>query len=59
MSIYSDAHSYGIAIVDITTGEFRVTEITGSGIQKKLMEEIAKYSPAELIAIKTLQTLKA
>ncbi|NLK96985.1 DNA mismatch repair protein MutS [Defluviitalea saccharophila] len=52
MSIYSDAHSYGIAIVDITTGEFRVTEITGSGIQKKLMEEIAKYSPAELICNK-------
>lgn len=52
MSIYSDTNSYGIAVVDITTGEFRVTEIAGSGIQKKLMEEIAKYNPAELICNK-------
>ena len=52
MSIYSDTNSYGLAVVDITTGEFQVTEIKEAGIQKKLMDELAKYNPTELICNK-------
>jgi DNA mismatch repair protein MutS len=49
VSIYSKAHMYGIAVVDISTGEFSTTRITWGNTLNKLLDEIAKYSPAEII----------
>lgn len=46
MSIYYHKGCYGIAFVDITTGDFFVTEVTE---HRKLMDEIAKFSPSEII----------
>nr|WP_330381818.1 DNA mismatch repair protein MutS [Defluviitalea phaphyphila] len=49
ISVYSNINSYGIGIVDVTTGEFHVTEITGVNSNRKLLDEIAKYKPSEII----------
>ncbi|MCR5509305.1 MAG: DNA mismatch repair protein MutS [Lachnospiraceae bacterium] len=40
------ADRYGLSACDITTGEFRSTEVDNEG---KLLDEIFKYSPAEII----------
>jgi len=46
MGIYSGNGEYGISFVDITTGDFRTTTIDDKG---KLMDEIFKFTPAEII----------
>lgn len=46
MSIYYHKESFGIAFVDITTGDFLVTEVNK---ERKLLDEIAKFSPSEII----------
>ena len=54
VSIYSKGHMFGLAIVDITTGEFSTTRITWGNTLNKLLDEIAKYSPAEIITNQTI-----
>ena len=46
MSVVYMGHNYGIAIVDITTGDFFVTEVTS---ERMFMDEINKFTPSELI----------
>ena len=40
---------FGLAVIDVSTGEFLVTEISGQGAQQRLLEEIARLSPAEIL----------
>ncbi|HHV28676.1 MAG TPA: DNA mismatch repair protein MutS [Clostridium sp.] len=49
MSIYKSKTYYGIACVDLTTGEFLSTYITFGNTFSKLMDEIAKFSPSEIV----------
>ena len=46
MSIVHTTNIYGISVVDITTGDYFVTEIDSN---RKLMDEIYKWSPSEII----------
>ena len=46
MCIYYTEDIYGIAVSDITTGIFLTTEVTD---ERKLIDEIYKYSPSEII----------
>lgn len=46
MSIVYISDRFGISIADITTGDFKVTEVTSL---RKLTDEIYKYSPREII----------
>ncbi len=46
MSIMYTINNYGIAVVDITTGDFFVTEVDNC---RKLEDEINKYCPSEII----------
>lgn len=41
-----DTNLFGLAFLDITTGDFRVTEVSGS---KALLAELRRVQPAELI----------
>lgn len=50
MSIYKYGVYFGLAIVDISTGEFTSTSISWGSTITKLQDEIAKYSPSEIIA---------
>ena len=46
MSIVYIADQYGISVADITTGDYFVTEVS---TQRKLMDEIYKFAPTEII----------
>lgn len=39
----------GLATLDPSTGEFAVTEIEGSELQEKLLQELARLKPSELL----------
>lgn len=49
VSIFAKKHMYGFAAVDVSTGYFATTRITWGNTLGKLLDEIAKYSPAEII----------
>ena len=49
MCIYKNAIYYGVTVCDITTGDFRTTEIKETNNFAILLDEISKYSPAELV----------
>jgi len=40
---------YGVSFADVTTGDFVVTELAPPGSTQQLMDEMAKFSPAECI----------
>ncbi|MBR5337334.1 MAG: DNA mismatch repair protein MutS [Lachnospiraceae bacterium] len=46
MSICSVEDSFGIAVCDVTTGEFAMTQADELG---KVMDEIIKYAPSEIV----------
>ena len=46
MSISGTRETYGLSLLDLSTGEFSTTEIQG---KEKLLSEITRFSPAELI----------
>jgi len=39
----------GLAILEPSTGEFTVTELSGDGVQERLLQELARVRPAELL----------
>ena len=49
MSIYKTGTYFGISVCDISTGDFRTTQITENNNFPKLLDEISRYNPAELI----------
>ena len=50
MSIYYNMTDFGIGIVDVSTGEFRTSQvIRAKNPKEKLLDEIAKYKPSEMI----------
>ena len=51
MCIVHTTNEYGVSIVDISTGDFYVTELDSGG---KLMDEINKFDPTEIISNSTL-----
>jgi DNA mismatch repair protein MutS len=45
----------GIAVLEPSTGEFTVTEISGEGLSEKLIAELARLQPSELLVDKQLE----
>ena len=50
MSIYKSGIFFGISVCDISTGEFYSCEIKENNNFETLLDEIARFSPAEIIA---------
>jgi DNA mismatch repair protein MutS len=48
----------GLAFLDPSTGEFAVTEFVGEGIRDKLLSEIIRVKPSELLVGKELEELR-
>ncbi len=46
MAIVHTTNAYGISVVDITTGDYFVTEVDN---ERKLMDEVYKWAPSEII----------
>ena len=49
LSIYKTGTYFGISASDISTGDFRTTQITETNNFPKLLDEISRYNPAEII----------
>ena len=49
MSVFVCGQVYGVAIADVSTGDFYCTSIAFGNTKNKLLDEIAKFAPAELI----------
>lgn len=49
MSLYKHKTFFGIAFVDITTGDFTSTSIVLGNTEGKLMDEIARFAPSEMV----------
>jgi len=49
MSVCRNGNFYGLAAVDVTTGDFYATRITWGNTRGKLLDEIAKFMPSELV----------
>src|SRR5947209_3577068 len=42
-------NAYGLAFVDVTTGEFAVTEVTGPGAREAIETEVLRLNPSECL----------
>ena len=49
MSIYKQGIFFGVAVCDISTGDFLATQIKETNNFIKLLDEIARYYPAEIV----------
>ncbi|HZK28562.1 MAG TPA: DNA mismatch repair protein MutS [Thermoclostridium sp.] len=49
MSVYCLQNYFGIAVTDVTTGDFYTTQVVYGNTEKKLFDEIYRYKPSELI----------
>ncbi len=49
MCIYRFKNLFGLSVVDISTGEFSCTQLNWGNTFGKLTDEIAKYSPSEIV----------
>ena len=56
MSIVCVSDRFGISVADITTGAYFVTEVDN---ERKLMDEIVRYSPAEIICNQSFEVCGA
>ncbi|NLE24169.1 MAG: DNA mismatch repair protein MutS [Clostridiaceae bacterium] len=56
MAIYCQQIYFGIAVVDVSTGEFFSTQITWGSSMGKLVDEISRYKPSEIIVNEGLTT---
>ncbi|MGN1301185.1 MAG: hypothetical protein ACI4U9_01465 [Clostridia bacterium] len=54
MSIFKQGIYFGLAVCDITTGDFYASKIMGENNYAALIDEISKFNPAEIIVNKML-----
>ena len=50
MSVYKKGIFFGVAVCDISTGEFYATQINEDNNFERLLDEISRFTPAEIIA---------
>ena len=50
MSIFKNGIYFGVAICDVSTGDFYATQIKSTNNFEKLLDEIARFMPAEIVA---------
>ena len=59
MSIYKSGIYYGLGICDVSTGDFYATQICENNNFSKLLDEISRYSPSEIIVNKMMFETKS
>ncbi len=55
MAIYKEGIYFGLAVCDISTGDFYATEIKEENNYAKLLDEISRYNPSEIIVNKMMK----
>lgn len=48
-SVYADGKSCAVCFADISTGSVELTDCSGDNVEERLINEISRYSPAEMI----------
>ena len=48
-SICRSANETGLCFADVSTGEFRITVVSGDDMQGKIIDQLSTYSPKEII----------
>ena len=59
MSVYKAGIYYGLGICDVSTGDFYATQICENNNFSKLLDEISRYSPSEIIVNKMMFETKS
>ncbi len=59
MSIYKTGIYYGLGICDVSTGDFYATQICENNNFSKLLDEISRYTPSEIIVNKLMFETKS
>ena len=59
MSVYKTGIYYGLGICDVSTGDFYATQICENNNFSKLLDEISRYSPSEIIVNKMMFETKS
>ena len=49
MAVYKRGYCFGLCVADISTGELRAAQVSWGNTHDKLVDEIARYSPSEMI----------
>lgn len=57
LCIYGDKNGYGLSVCDVTTGEFKTTEFVSVNAANKIIDEIALFSPAEIICNESFKNI--
>ena len=55
LSLFRDDQVYGLSGVDVSTGEFFISEITNGNVNDKLMNELSRIHPSEILINESLQ----
>lgn len=55
LSLFRDDQVYGLSGVDVSTGEFFISEITTGNVNDKLMNELSRIHPSEILINESLQ----
>ncbi len=51
--VYKESGGVGLSVVDVTTGEMHATQFDEGDLESKLLNELARYSPSEIIGNET------
>ncbi len=49
-AVSMDKENYGLCFVDASTGELHLTDVSGDNTAKRVIDELGKYNPREIIA---------
>ncbi len=58
-AIYFERKNFGLCFVDASTGTVNVTEITGSDAEQRVIAELGRFNPKEIITINGIAEKKA
>jgi len=56
-SVFGSGEGMAVAFLDVSTGEFSVTEFSGQGAWGRVIEQLESFGPAELIFPRALEPL--
>ncbi len=59
MALHHRGECFGIAVTDVTTGECHVTQITWGNAVRRVVDEVARYRPAEVLVDAGMQDNQA
>ena len=57
-SVYFERNTYGLCFADASTGSVSVTEIKGSDAEQRVIAELGRFNPKEIITVKALADKK-